>query len=124
MLHNLSQELPYSDVPYRIWNTRYTVSTFQQLRLQPHRFQVSMKVFSKVRSKDKTTAFIHYRPWRLKNNPSSPTPRLVNYRHFIKFSTVSAGKPVFREAFEEAVKGIRVVSRSFEKFSPAIGFVF
>ena len=29
---------------------------------------------------------------------------------------------MFREAFEEAKKGIRVVSRSFEKFSLDIGF--
>ena len=124
ILHKLSQELPYSDIPYRIWNTHYTVSTLQQLRLPPRRFQVSMQVFSKVRSIYKTTTFIHYCPWRLKYNLSSSTPRLVNYRHLIKFSTISACNSVFSEVFEEAVKGIRVVSRSFEKFSSATGFVF
>ena len=124
ILHKLSQELLYSVVPYWIGNIPRTVYSLRQLRLPPRCFQVSVQNFSKVRSIHKTMAFIRYRPRRLKHNSTSSTLRLVNYRCLIKFSTVSAYNSVFREVFKEAVKGIRVVSRSFEKFSSGIGFFF
>ena len=124
VIRGLSRIFPYSVVPYRIGNIPSTVYSLQQLRLPPRRFQVSMENFSKVHSIHKTTAFIRYRPRRLKHNSSSSTPRLVNYHRLIKFSTVSAYNSMFWKVFEEAVKGIRVVSLSFEKYLSDIGFFF
>ena len=112
ILHELSQELPYSVGSFQIWNTCYTVLTLQQLQLSPCRFQVSVLKFSNVHSIHKHTAFLRYRLRCFKHNSSSSTPRPVNHHRVIKSSSVPACNSVFWKLFEEAVKSIGVVSWS------------
>ena len=112
ILHKLSEELPYSVGSFRIWNTRYTVSTLQQLRLSPHHFQVPVLKLSNIRSIHQHTAFLRYRLWCFKHNSSSSTLHPVNHRRVIKSLSVPAYNSMFWKSFEEAVKSIGVVSRS------------